>query len=93
MCPIYPRLIPFTKIPLRLKFQIVKGKQGEAGEQRQSFADLAKEVQMYKVKIQNAVTLAEDELNQKVTRATNAKKELQEINTGYVSSYHSIITA
>ena len=91
MCPIYSRLIPSTKIPLRLKFQIVEERKVEAGEQRQSFADLERKVQEYKVKIQSAVTHAEGELNQKVRRTEKMKKDLQDMNTRYVFPYHSII--
>lgn len=52
-------------------------KQREADANRESFADLAKEVRLYKEKIQSAVTRAETRLVQDIQNAENQKTQIK----------------
>ena len=52
-------------------------KQREADANRESFADLAKEVRLYKEKIQSAVTRAETSLVQDIQNAENQKTQIK----------------
>ena len=61
----------------RVILQMVPEKQKQAADQRESFAELAKEVQGYKVKIQNAVTRADQALQKEIGDAEAKKTRLQ----------------
>ena len=60
-------------------------KQREADANRESFADLAKEVRLYKEKIQSAVTRAETRLVQDIQNAENQKSQIKKDIERYVS--------
>ncbi len=59
-------------------FQKVEEKKKEAEANRDSFAELAKEVRKYKVEISSAVTKADTALKQKIEDAESRRDKLKE---------------
>ncbi len=59
-------------------FQKVEEKKQEAGENRDSFSELAKEVSIYKVTISSAITQADTALKRKIEDAESRRDKLKE---------------